>query len=238
MKKPLIGRTPSYDSESGDIKARPAYLKALKAAGAIPVLLPLEAAEKDFKQLVQALDGFLFTGGPDVHPFFFGEETLEGCGNVSGLRDEMERTLLPLVLELRKPILGICRGIQLLNIALGGTIWQDISSQVKRDSPLYHSQPYDFHLPCHRIFVEKDSLLAQITRREILEVNSMHHQAVRDLAPGLAPSAYSPDHLAEALEMPGYPFFLGVQWHPEYLWEKEDGAFRLFQAFVRACEGE
>lgn len=235
MRKPLIGLTPSHDTENDDLKMRPTYMRALKAAGAIPVVMPLEVSDEDLRQLAKTMDGFLFTGGPDVHPFLFGEETLTHCNNVSAARDQMEISLLPLVLELKKPVLGICRGIQVLNIALGGNIWQDIPSQVERDFPLAHSQPFYYTIPCHTVSLAENSLLAQITGTDSLKVNSMHHQAVKDLAPGLTASAHSPDYLIEALEMPGYPFFIGVQWHPEYLWEKNEEAFRLFQAFVKAC---
>ena len=235
MKKPLIGLTPVHDTDNNDIKMRPTFLRALKEAGAIPVVMPLEASEEDLRQLARQLDGFVFTGGPDVHPFLFGEETHAHCGNVSAARDQMELSLLPLVMELGKPVLGICRGIQVLNIALGGNIWQDFPSQVKREFPVAHQQPFDYHMPCHRVALVKGSLLERISGMETLEVNSMHHQAVKDLAPGLIASAYSPDHLIEALEMPGYPFFIGVQWHPEYLWEKQKEALRLFEAFAGAC---
>ena len=236
MRKPLIGLTPAHDMESGDVKARPTYMRALKAAGAIPVVMPLDASEEDLKQLSQDLDGFLFTGGPDVHPFLFGEETQAHCGNVSPARDQMEISMLPMIMELQKPILGICRGIQVLNIALGGNIWQDIPSQVTRDFPLAHSQPFSYDMPCHTVALTDGSLLARISEGSSIEVNSMHHQAVKDLAPGLIASAYSTDYLIEALEMPDYPFFIGVQWHPEYLWEKNKEAFRLFQTFVKACK--
>ncbi|MEY8354466.1 gamma-glutamyl-gamma-aminobutyrate hydrolase family protein [Lachnospiraceae bacterium 54-53] len=235
MKKPLIGLTPSHDTDNDDIKMRPTYLRALKAAGGIPVVMPLEASEEDLKQLAEDLDGFLFTGGPDVHPFLFGEETHAHCGNVSEPRDRMELSLIPLVLEQRKPVLGICRGIQVLNIALGGNIWQDIPSQTEREFPIAHSQPYSYRMPCHTVSLAEDSLLARISGCSSLKVNSMHHQAVKDLGRGLTATGYSPDRLVESLEMPGYPFFIGVQWHPEYLWEKNEEAFRLFQTFAEAC---
>lgn len=238
MRKPLIGLTPYHDTDNHDIKMRPTYLRTLKAAGAIPVVMPLEASEDDLKQLTDELDGFLFAGGPDVHPFLFGEETREGCGNVSKERDQMELTLLPLILALGKPVLGICRGIQILNIGLGGDIWQDIPSQVKRDFPIAHSQPFYYNMPSHTVTLSDDSLLSSIAGKSELKVNSMHHQAVREVAPGLVATAWSPDQLVEAIEMPGYPFFLGVQWHPEYLWEKDDVALRMFQTFVDACRKE
>ena len=162
MKKPLIGLTPSHNTDNHDIQMRPTYLKAVTAAGAIPVVLPLTSSEEDLKQLVDTLDGFLFTGGPDVHPFLFGEETLDHCGSVSTERDQMELALLPLVMETGKPILGICRGVQLLNIGLGGTIWQDIPSQVTSDFPLAHTQPFAYTLPSHTVTVKPGSRLAEI----------------------------------------------------------------------------
>lgn len=235
MKKPLIGLTPSYDEKNGDLKARTTYLKALKAAGAIPLVLPLTGCLEDFKQLTDLLDGFLFTGGPDVHPFVFGEETLAGCGAVSPERDEMELKLLPLVMERQKPVFGICRGVQVINIALGGDIWQDISSQVHFKTPIAHSQPFSYSSPSHTVRLLEGSRLAQITGLLKLSVNSMHHQAVRKVASGLLASAYSADGLVEALELPDYPFFVGVQWHPEYLWERDESAEKLFRSFVSAC---
>lgn len=238
MNKPLIALTPSHDTVSNDLRMLPAYVKALEAAGAIPVLLPLPAAAEDLKRLADTFDGFLFTGGPDVHPFLFGEETHRNCGSVSALRDQMELALLPVVLETGKPILGICRGIQLLNIGLGGTIWQDIPSQVESDFPICHSQPFDYSLPAHTVTLSAGSLLAKITGEEKLSVNSLHHQAVKHVAESLTASAVSADGLVEAVEMRSYPFFVGVQWHPEYLYEKNEAAARLFRAFVEACRGK
>ena len=235
MKKPLIALTPSHDTASNDIRMLPTYINALEAAGAVPVVLPLPLPSEDLKQLVDTFDGFVFSGGPDVHPFLFGEETHIHCGNVSVMRDQMELALLPAVMEARKPILGVCRGVQLLNIGLGGTIWQDIPSQVERDFPVCHTQTYDYTLPSHHVTVVPGSLLGEITGEETLSVNSIHHQAVKDVADGLTVAAVSSDGLTEALEMPGYPFFLAVQWHPEYLYQKNEASAKLFRSFVNAC---
>lgn len=235
MKKPFIGLTPSNDTETNDLKMRPTYIRALTAAGAIPAVLPLTACNGDLKQLVETFDGFLFTGGPDVHPFLFGEETHARCGSVSSRRDQMELLLLSLVMEAKKPILGICRGVQLINIGLGGTIWQDIGEQTKGSFSLAHSQPFSFTLPSHKVALTANTRLFKLSGRDTLAVNSMHHQAVRDVAPDLTISAVSSDSLTEAVEMTGYPFLIGVQWHPEYLWKTDPAAFRLFQEFVNAC---
>ena len=231
-KKPIIALTPYHNTEKDEPYMRPAYLKAVRAAGGIPVILPLEADEEELAQLVDYVDGILFTGGPDVHPFYFGEETQRFCGNVSMKRDSMELALLRLAMERKKPILGICRGVQLINIGLGGDIYQDIPSQFKEDFPIAHTQPFGYEIPSHTVKVAKGTLLAGIAGSDVLRVNSMHHQAVQNLAPGLTASGFAPGGLIEAVEMPGYPFLLGVQWHPEYLWERDEAARGIFGRFV------
>lgn len=237
MKKKLIGLTPSHNTDNDDISMRPTYLRSITAAGAIPVILPLEASDDALRQLVDALDGFLFTGGPDVHAFLFGEQTQAFCGNVSPARDSLELSLLSLIMAAKKPILGICRGIQVINIGLGGTIYQDIPSQWKTDSPfpIAHKQPFYYTIPSHSVEIVPNTLLSSIVGSSSIQVNSMHHQAVRDTAPGLVVCGYGPDGLIEALEKPDYPYLLGVQWHPEYLQAKEDSARNLFRSFVEAC---
>ncbi|RGZ01237.1 gamma-glutamyl-gamma-aminobutyrate hydrolase family protein [Clostridium sp. AM58-1XD] len=235
MSKPLIGLLPYHDTATNDIYMRSAYTRAITAAGGIPVVLPLEISEQDLKQLVDTLDGFLFTGGPDVHSFLFGEETHPKCRNISPLRDTLEMDILPIIMEQEKPVFGVCRGIQILNIALGGTIYQDIESQFSSEIPVAHDQTFDFKIPCHTVDVFPGTLLSEITGESSLMVNSMHHQAIKDLAPCLETCACASGHLVEAVEYPGYPFFLAVQWHPEHLWTKQPEERALFEAFVRAC---
>lgn len=233
--KPLIALTPYYNMEKEEPYMRPAYLRAIRAAGGIPLILPLESKTEELEQLVDTFDAVLFTGGPDLHPFYFGEETQAHCGNVCLKRDTMELELLSLVMAAKKPVLGICRGIQLLNIALGGDIYQDIPSQFHEDFPIAHTQPFYYDTPSHTVSVVPGTLLSDITQCSELKVNSMHHQAVRKTAAGLTVSGYAPGHLTEAIEKPDYPFFLGVQWHPEYLWEQDAAAARIFATFVDAC---
>ena len=241
MNKPVIGLTPGHNTDTQDAFMRPTYLKALTAAGAIPVILPLEPASGDYQQMAETFDGFLFTGGPDAQPFLFGEETHQNCGSASSKRDVMELALLSQIIAVKKPILGICRGIQMINIGLGGTIYQDIFSQyygnmeTKPSFPLAHRQPYDYELPSHSVTLSPKSRLAAVCGCNSLKVNSMHHQAVKNLAPGLTACATASDGLIEALEMPDYPWLLAVQWHPEYLWEHDLAAALLFKSFVNAC---
>lgn len=236
MKKPLIGLTPGHNLETDDISMRPTYMRAIEAAGGIPVILPLETSPADLQQLTEVFDGFLFTGGPDIHPFNFGEETLVGCGQISAPRDSMELSLLSSVIKARKPILGICRGIQLINVGLGGTIFQDIRSQFRTDVPIAHKQLPPYKNPSHYVHIMEGTLLFHIAETCRIQVNSMHHQAVRDLAPGLIICGTSSDGVIEAIEKPDYPFLLAVQWHPEYLWSKDTSAANIFDSFIKACK--
>ncbi|MCD7906371.1 MAG: gamma-glutamyl-gamma-aminobutyrate hydrolase family protein [Clostridium sp.] len=236
MKKPLIAVTPSHNTENDDISVRPTYLRAVAAAGGLPIVLPLERSEEEIAQYVETCDGFLFSGGPDLHPFLFGEDTHLNCGNVSPARDAMEQMLFNQALKARKPILGICRGIQEINVFLGGTIYQDLPSQYQSAFPIAHRQPYYYTTASHMVDVVPGTRMAQIAGGKAqIAVNSMHHQAVRALAPGLTVSARSRDGLIEAAEMPGYPYLVAVQWHPEFLFDKDEAAGRLFASFVDAC---
>ncbi len=237
QKKPVILLTPYFNTERDEPYMRPAFLKAVRHAGGIPVILPLDLTESDLAQLLEGADAVLFTGGPDVHPFFFGEETQAHCGNVCLRRDELELALLRLAMEAKKPILGVCRGVQILNIGLGGDIYQDIPSQFKEEFPIAHTQPFAYDIPSHTVSVTPGTLLARIAQNSVIKVNSMHHQAVRRVAPGLTASGHAPGGLVECVEKPDYPFFIGVQWHPEYLWEQDKAAERLFGMFVEAARG-
>lgn len=236
MKKPLIALFPYHDTKSSDLFMRASYQRAVTCFGGIPVILPLEPTTEDYPRLAEAFDGFIFTGGPDIHPFYFGEETKKGCGSSSELRDYLELTLFHEILKTHKPILGICRGLQLLNIALGGNIYQDLNSQLSTPSDIAHNQPLAYNLPSHRVHIDPSSHLYKVMGVREAAVNSMHHQAVKDLAPGLSVCAYSSDGLIEAVEMPKHKFFIGVQWHPEQLYLKDPSAGRLFQSLIQAAQ--
>lgn len=238
-KKPLIAFTPYHNTEKNELYMRPAYLKAIRAAGGTPVILTLDSSLTEMEQLTEHFDAFLFTGGPDIHPFSFGEETHLHCGNVSIQRDFMELNLLKLAMAAKKPILGICRGIQLLNIGLGGDIYQDLPSQFSEDFPISHVQPFAYEIPSHTVTIVSGSMLEKLAQKSIIKVNSMHHQAIRKLAPGLNATGFAPHGLIECIEKPDYPnFFLGVQWHPEYLWEQDETAQQIFSSFVAAASAK
>ena len=235
MNKPVIGLTASHDQKTGELRMSSRYTDALRDCGAVPLVLPLSLKEGDCIQLPETLDGLLCTGGPDVHPFRFGEETLKGCGDFSPLRDEAELLLFHSFYKRKKPILGICRGIQLINIALGGDIYQDLDAQLSDRPPIAHRQPFRSDAPSHHVDLASDSQLARISQAARIPVNSLHHQAVRRPAESLRIAGQAPDGVIEALEQPDYPFLIGVQWHPEWLYHTHDHARKLFEAFAAAC---
>lgn len=237
MKRPFIGVTTSHDTENDRLFINSTYLRAIRSAGATPVIFPMEVSEDELRDLTASVDGVLFTGGDDIHPFLYGEETNAKCGNISQQRDALEMSLVPLVMEFGRPILGICRGIQLLNTAMGGTLYQDIPSQFEADLSIAHRQPFAYKVPSHTVDVIPGTLLSRILGEDhaSIAVNSMHHQAIKDLAPGLEVCGYAPDKMIEAVYAPDYPFLLGVQWHPEHLVSTQQEAAKLFAAFVEAC---
>ena len=204
MKRPVIGITASHDTEHDKLFINSVYLRAIRNAGGIPMIFPMEVTEDDLRDLVTLTDGVLFTGGDDIHPFLYGEETDAKCGNVSQPRDSMEMALVPLVMEFGKPIFGICRGIQILNTAMGGTLYQDIPSQFKSELSIAHRQPFAYKVPSHTVDITPGTLLSRILGEEhaSIAVNSMHHQAIKDVAPGLEVCGYAPDKMIEAVYAP------------------------------------
>lgn len=237
IQKPIIGvtayRTPSKWSFSF-ISSAEAYVQALVRAGAIPILIPLGLPEPDLKRMRDVVDGVLFTGGGDIDPQLYGDTMHPTMYRVDLERDQMEIYLVKEVIGEKIPFLGICRGMQVINVALGGTLYTDIAAQ--HEDALQHSlldeQPWDYL--AHPAQIREESRLAKIMECPILEVNSLHHQAVKEIAPGLVPTAHAPDGIIEAFELPDHPYGLAVQWHPECL--MEHGTMRaLFKSFVQAA---
>lgn len=216
-KAPLIGVTPLWDAERQSVWMLPDYLDGIKAAGGIPVVLPIAMSEADAERIVGTFDGFLFTGGQDV----------SSCPE----RDKEETLLLQKALEADKPILGICRGLQFINVFLGGTLWQDLPSQ--HPSTIVHRQGKPYGVPTHQVSISGE--LQSLLGKDILDVNTLHHQAVKDLANGLTPMAISTDGLIEAFQMPDKRFVWAVQWHPEYLFNTDKDSLALFSCFVGCC---
>ena len=230
--KPIIGVTMTMNK--GQYAINEAYVKSIIQAGGIPLMIPL-GVEEDALAIVDKIDGLLITGGVDVHPHFYNEEPHQHLGDVMLERDQVELKLTQVAFERKLPIFGICRGIQLLNIALGGTLYQDIPTQYK-GSPILHQQKAKRGEVCHFIEIKQGSQLAKIVGKERVAVNSFHHQGLKDVPEIFTITAQSSDGMIEAIEMKDYPFCLGVQWHPEEMVLVNEGhSLQLFKAFIDAC---
>ena len=230
-KSPIIGVTPLWDAERKSVWMLPDYLDGIKAAGGIPVVLPIEMSEADADLIVETFDGFLFTGGQDVAPEFYGTKDATGTVVPSSERDKLESLLLSKALQADKAILGICRGLQFINAFLGGTLWQDLPSQ--HPSNIVHRQGKPYGVPTHSVSLSGD--LQTLLGKDTLEVNTLHHQAIKDLGKDLISLAESPDGLIEAVKMVGKRFVCAVQWHPEYMFKTDGDSLRVFSWFVRQC---
>ena len=232
--RPVVGVMPLWDDDKDSLWMLPGYLEGLEEAGTLPLILPLTDDEEDLAQLMDMCDGFLFTGGHGVSPEVYGATPLEGLIAACEGRDRMEAIVLRKAIDEDKPLFGICRGIQYVNAALGGTLYQDLDLQHPSDIEHHQQPPYD--VPIHEVTVLKESPLYACLQKEQLGVNSYHHQAIKDLAPGLKEMAVSPDGLIEAVYMPGHRFLWAVQWHPEFFGTKDDSSVKIFHAFADAMK--
>lgn len=228
--KPIVGIMPLWDDEKESIWMLPGYMEGVSKAGATPIIFPFTSDEEEIARLVNICDGVLFTGGQDVSPKIYGEEPLSGLVSCCKKRDEMESLALKIAMQAGKSVLGICRGIQFINAALGGSLYQDLALHHPSDVEHHQHAPYD--VPIHEVSLCKDTPLYECLRIDVLPVNSYHHQAVKDVAQGLEVMAISPDGLVEALYMPTQKFLWAVQWHPEFSYKTDGNSIKIFQAFV------
>ena len=233
MKQPLIGIVPLVDEARESYWMLPGYMQGVEQAGGVPVMLPLTDDAAALRQLADTCDGFLLTGGQDVSPALYGAAPTPQCGETCPARDAMEARLLDLALAADKPVLGICRGIQFLNVHLGGTLYQDLPAE--HPSAANHHQTPPYGAPVHSVTLTAGSPLWALLGKDTLAVNSLHHQAIKTLAPGLAAMAVSEDGLTEAVCLPDKRFVWAVQWHPEFSFRVNEDSRKIFKAFVGAC---
>lgn len=232
--KPLIGIVPLVDSEKESYWMLPGYMKGIENAGGIPVMLPLTSDKNSIDQLAHQFDGFLFSGGHDINPELYHEEMLPECTELCLERDSMESLLFEEILNLDKPVLGICRGLQFINVALGGTLYQDLATQ--HPSETNHRMKPPYNRTIHKVTIFPDTPFAAIIPSQELGVNSCHHQAIKELASSLKAGAVSEDGLIEAIYMPSKKFVIATQWHPEFALDANMYSENIFEKFVDSCK--
>jgi putative glutamine amidotransferase len=246
-KRPVIGiPTQTLQSLGGIAPTIPSswvmsqrYVLTLTSVGAIPWMIPLVGDDEEtLRGIYAGLDGVFLPGGADVDPASYNEERHPLCDRSDPPRDQVELTLIRWAMEDRKPVLGVCRGVQLINLATGGTLYQDLNAQfpgsIKHDYfPFSGEYPRDYL--AHEVRIAEQSRLGSILGASELKVNSLHHQGIKELGQGLVATAVAPDGLIEAAEWAGDHFLVGVQWHPEVLSDNDPAMRRLFEAFIDAA---
>jgi putative glutamine amidotransferase len=238
MPPPLIGLTTSRAVNSDGypmITCMESYIQSILSAGGVPVLIPLGLDDSSLSNLTKRIDGILFTGGGDIHPSRFGGEDHPKINQVDEDRDRVEISIYLDIIKEKKPFLGICRGLQVINTAAGGTLYTHISEQHSGAIEHYYYPDYPYTHLSHMVKAAESSRLLEITGRADLIVNSLHHQAVDRLAEGFTATALAQDGIIETIELDGYPYGLAVQWHPEWLLDLPP-MLALFKSFIQAAE--
>ena len=234
--RPIIGitcGTSGTDSNLSENSIGGSYISAIESAGGTPLVIPITQNEACLEDSIELIDGLLLSGGVDVDPSYFGEEAEPGLGRVDADRDRVELYLTTRALEKDLPILGICRGIQVLNVAAGGSLYQDINTDLS--NILKHRQVAPGWYGTQTIDVKKGSRLLDILGQPMIRVNSFHHQAVKKVAPGFTISAVARDGVIEGIESTNHRFTLGVQFHPEVMWQNNPPISAIFTAFINAA---
>ena len=241
MKKPVIGISTSVIVDQGGgfpgyerIYVNKDYVSSVIAAGGVPIMIPMDASEENLRQTLDLLDGIIFSGGHDIAPIRYQEEPHQKLQDICPERDEFDFLLYRLAKERKLPILGICRGFQLMNVSEGGKLYQDLS--LKDTESFKHSQGHGPSIPTHTVSIGAGSRLHEILGKEEIRVNSFHHQAVKSVSEKVAISGKALDEVIEAIEVKNYPFAVGVQFHPEMLQEKEEDMRKIFSALVSAAK--
>lgn len=240
MVKPLIGIVANVENYETGIfigseksYVNNDYVTSILDAGGIPVILPIVNNEEIIKTQVEKVDGILISGGCDINSLLYGEKPIEKQGSINKERDKFEVSLIKYAIQLKKPILGICRGLQILNVVFGGTLYQDLSFIC--NSNINHFQKSRTITEAHTVNITKGSKLYEILGEKIA-TNSFHHQAVKEIAPGFIVSAISEDNIIEAIEKEGKDFIVGVQWHPEMLVAQGKIEMKkLFREFIKVA---
>lgn len=230
--KPVIGIFPSYNEETKQVFLDDYYIDELLDSGAIPYIIPVTKDLETLTQILDTIDGLLLSGGVDIDPKYYGEENTGKSVEISSAMDESEQILIKLAMEADLPILGICRGMQSLNVFCGGTLIQDIPSE--RGVSVVHRLDKP-ETAFHNITVEKDSPLSETIGFGTHRINSYHHQAVKKLSPEFSACAFAEDGIVEAIYHKNKKFILGVQWHPERDYHTTPDSKKILDKFISVC---
>lgn len=234
--KPLIGLTSQY-GYSNNIKFNKinyTYIDAIKKAGGVAIILPVVDDKESINRYLNVLQGIVLTGGEDVSPLLYGQEPSREVDTISFDRDRMEMEIIKEAYSKDIPILGICRGIQIINVALGGTLYQDIYKEIPES--IGHISGFSIGGAYHSIDIVKDSIMYEIFNKDRIQVNSQHHQSVKDLGENLKINALSLDGVIEGIESTNDRFVLGVQFHPEAMIERHQEMLKIFNHFISYCK--
>lgn len=209
------------------------YVQAIMMAGAVPILLPVISDEQCIRKQIELVDGLLLSGGYDINPLRYNEEPCKELEFIFPEVDEHQLAVARIATDLGKPMLGICRGTQVLNVAFGGTLYQDV---LQVPTSIKHTQKTQRYVPGHTVNIVQDTILSRIFNKKVILTNSFHHQAVKDIASGFIVNARAEDGVIEGIERPGDVFTVGIQWHPEMMARKCPEMLNIFKQFVAAAE--
>jgi putative glutamine amidotransferase len=240
MTKPVIGILANLKGNDVDlsllsksVSVSNAYILSVLGSGGLPVIFPPADSDQTVAEMTERIDGLLVTGGNDLTTLLYGEEPCVNQGSFSPERDRLDMVSIRSAFRQKKPILGICRGVQAINVCFGGTLYQDLKQE--KDFNVKHYQESELSCPSHTVEIERESVLFPALGHTAL-VNSFHHQAVKKIAEGFRVGARAKDGVVEAIEMEKGPFVLGIQWHPELMAAAGDAAMRkIFDLFLKAC---
>lgn len=236
--KPIIGITPLYDEKKESIWMLPGYLEGIIEGGGIPIVLPFTKDEEVLDKAYDLCDGILFTGGQDIDPYLYNNEKMEECGVINQDKDFLEMKLFRKAYDDDKSILGICRGLHLINALLGGTLHQDLETYQATDRKIKHIMSAPYNREAHTVKILNDTPLERLLNKSVIPVNSYHHQGIAQLAGGLQVMAVSEDGLVESAYDSKKRFLWGFQWHPEFLYKECHDNQMIFKAFISAAKGE
>ena len=232
-RQPIIAITPAFNESRQQLRLARDYADAIDRAGGLGLILTLPSDLDKLESMLCLADGILLTGGPDLDAVHFSEENTISNGTISPFRDQLDLAVCRYAMTHQVPILGICRGLQVMTVAGGGNLYQDITQMTGRK--LQHDQQAPDWYPAHAIQIEEGSRVFGWFNQTKAGVNSFHHQGIKTLAPGYQSTAFTSDGTIEAIEHQHHPFAVGVQWHPELMWRKNKLYLAPFQALIQAC---